>query len=267
MRFNKPKGYQPQAVVLKGNRLSIKNAKLTAEQVVEARKLVRGGESIKDVAQRHQCDYTTLGSAVRGASWRQLNAIEPPVQTNRKWADWELKQVFDLYARGYTAREIAVRYCATATQITHILMNKDWTPKGIDRDEMPSRRYSVQQNLRDRALETHQVIEARYQYHGQDVAINELARHFGVSGRAMHNCVKGRTYKELPMPKGATKVDPVFYRDREKFFQQFNSQQIAQIRKMYDEGLSGPTELGRIYGCSVCTIYNIVKGKKKPTVD
>ena len=50
------------------------NAVLTDEKVVTARKLHRNGEKIIDIAKKMGVSKTTLGLAIRGQTWRHIDA-------------------------------------------------------------------------------------------------------------------------------------------------------------------------------------------------
>lgn len=61
-------------------------AKLTADIVVQARRQVRAGASVADVAAATGVSLATLQSAVTGRSWPSVDHIEPPVALSRRAA-------------------------------------------------------------------------------------------------------------------------------------------------------------------------------------
>ena len=55
-------------------------AVLTDDLVAEARRRVRDGEKIADLAREWSLDCSALGAAVRGTAWKHVDPVQPPVR-------------------------------------------------------------------------------------------------------------------------------------------------------------------------------------------
>ena len=78
------------------------------------------GESMQSLCRRHRCS----AQAIRNAVLRAGGKIRPIGGENRirKWSDEEKREICDLYARGWTQTNIAIRFHAIQSKISKILV-------------------------------------------------------------------------------------------------------------------------------------------------
>lgn len=116
--------------VTHGTRLrgsDMKHAVLTEDMVIYARRYVRRGGQIKDLADLWGINAATVGDAVRGDRWAHLS--EPPVPrytTRRKFTDDQIREIRAAREAGETIAAIARRSGVHHNAIWQIVTGKNY---------------------------------------------------------------------------------------------------------------------------------------------
>ena len=103
--------------------------KLTREVVIELRRARKRGASFVELGRLTGCATTTVQQAVRGVTWKHVNADEPPVPTcdfyysarqQRRFNAAQVREIRRRHAAGETGRALAAAFGAHHSVIYRI---------------------------------------------------------------------------------------------------------------------------------------------------
>jgi group I intron endonuclease len=117
--------------VMRGSNSS--NSKLTEEEVIKIKKLIKEGYPLIKIAKMFKVDDSTIGKIKSGKHWKHIGEDVSYVKyKNRKLTEDIVKEIKLLLKKGLTHKEIAILFNVTIGTIGEIKLGKTWKTLKIE---------------------------------------------------------------------------------------------------------------------------------------